>query len=216
MSHLVPEGVPKLIAVADRATRGDIAAAEQLRLWGEALVLVGGVAGLTALQGPLHDHAVDKGRLGSRSDAIGASGSTSQRGRHGEGHRGASMSHNDEPRFDASQDEAAIRTRNAQSKAAQADARRLALAQERDRARFAASPSSSPVPTTAKRWPSTGSSGGPSTLRSATTGSRASRPCVGASPYKLVPDGERRVPRAGRDHGVGPEGARGRLNGPRA
>ena len=71
MSNPVPECVPKLIAVADRETRGDIAAAEQLRLLGEALVLVGGVTALTGLQGALHDYAVEKWRLGSRGDAIG-------------------------------------------------------------------------------------------------------------------------------------------------
>ena len=42
------------------------------------------------------------------------------------------MSNEDEPLFDAPQDEWAIRTRDAQAKAAQAYARLLALAEERD------------------------------------------------------------------------------------
>ena len=46
MSNPVSGCVPKLIAVADRATRGAIDAAEPLRLLGEALVLVGGVTAL--------------------------------------------------------------------------------------------------------------------------------------------------------------------------
>lgn len=66
-----PACVPKLIAVTDRALRGDTSAIEQLRLLGEALVLVGGVDALVKLQGALHDHAVERWRQGSRGDAIG-------------------------------------------------------------------------------------------------------------------------------------------------
>lgn len=66
-----PACVPKLIAVTDRALRGDAGAIEQLRLLGEALVLVGGVDALVKLQGALHDHAVARWRQGTRGDAIG-------------------------------------------------------------------------------------------------------------------------------------------------
>jgi hypothetical protein len=62
--------VPKLMAVTDRALRGDTASIEQLRLLGEALMLVGGVEALVTLQGALHNHAVERWRDGARGDAI--------------------------------------------------------------------------------------------------------------------------------------------------
>lgn len=63
-------GLPRVIAVTDRALRGDAGAIEQPRLLGNAFGLVGGVDALGKLQGARHDQAVERWRQGSRGYAV--------------------------------------------------------------------------------------------------------------------------------------------------
>ncbi len=69
-----PTCVPKLTAITDRAQRGDAGVIEPLRLLGESLVRVGGMAARMKLQDALHARTAGArsqgSRQGSRSDAI--------------------------------------------------------------------------------------------------------------------------------------------------
>lgn len=66
--------MPKLIAITDRAQRGDAAAIEPLRLLGKALVWVGGADALAYLPDALRARTAgarsQRSRQGSRSDAF--------------------------------------------------------------------------------------------------------------------------------------------------
>ena len=68
----MPQTLEKLLLLVDAALAGDQRSADALRLVGEALLLGGGIEAMRALQGQLHDYAVEHYRAGNRGSSIGS------------------------------------------------------------------------------------------------------------------------------------------------